>query len=67
MSAEPQSLSEPAWFKSSYSGANATECVEAAFLPHGVAVRDSKRPGHLVVRVSAEAWTDFLGVARRSR
>ncbi|MBE8469518.1 DUF397 domain-containing protein [Streptomyces justiciae] len=52
--------SEPAWFKSSYSGGNATECLEAAFIPSGVLVRDSKRPAEPHLTVSARAWADFL-------
>jgi hypothetical protein len=59
----PQPVSEPVWFKSSYSGANTTECVEAAFMASEVLVRDSKRPGHQHLAVSAKAWTNFLAVA----
>ncbi|MGW2387248.1 DUF397 domain-containing protein [Streptomyces sp. NPDC001658] len=60
-----QSVSQAIWFKSSYSGGNTTECVETAFVPAGVAVRDSKRPtiGHLVV--SPTAWAGFIAGARR--
>ncbi|MFF9058492.1 DUF397 domain-containing protein [Streptomyces sp. NPDC014882] len=54
---------EPTWFKSSYSGANTTECVETAFVPAGVLVRDSKSPGGPRVAVSAEAWQRFVGVS----
>ncbi|WP_405964158.1 DUF397 domain-containing protein [Streptomyces sp. NBC_00723] len=61
MSAGPQPASEPVWFKSSYSGGNTTECVEAAFVPAGVLVRDSKTPYSPRVSVSAEAWTRFVG------
>ncbi|MET8447052.1 DUF397 domain-containing protein [Streptomyces sp. NPDC005209] len=63
MSPGPQPASGPTWFKSSYSGGNATECVEAAFIPSGVLIRDSKqpRPPHLVV--SATAWSSFLASA----
>ncbi|GAA3650095.1 DUF397 domain-containing protein [Streptomyces chitinivorans] len=49
------------WFKSSYSGAGATECVEAAYGPGGVAVRDSKGAGGPVLRFPAGAWETFLG------
>ncbi|MDN3022583.1 DUF397 domain-containing protein [Streptomyces sp. S.PB5] len=60
-----QPVPEPAWFKSSYSGGNTTECVEAAFTPSGVLVRDSKCPprGHLAI--SAEAWAGFVAQERR--
>jgi hypothetical protein len=60
MSVGPQTTSEPEWFKSSYSGGNATECVEAAFVPSGVLIRDSKRPQHQHLTVSALSWTEFL-------
>ncbi|MFI1048612.1 DUF397 domain-containing protein [Streptomyces griseoruber] len=61
MSAGPQPVSEPVWFKSSHSGGNTTECVEAAFVPSGVLVRDSKAPGGPHVKVSADAWCRFVG------
>ncbi|MGW0813774.1 DUF397 domain-containing protein [Streptomyces viridiviolaceus] len=55
---------EPSWFKSSYSGGNATECVEAAFVPPEVLIRDSKQPEGPWIRVSARAWDRFV-TARR--
>ncbi|GHD89402.1 DUF397 domain-containing protein [Streptomyces naganishii] len=55
------------WFKSSYSGGSGTECVEAAFVPSGVLVRDSKRPGHPHLSVSTEAWTGFVAGAHRTQ
>lgn len=56
-----------AWFKSSYSGAGNTECVEAALVPVGIAVRDSKDPDGPVLAFSDEAWTDFLVSVRTGR
>jgi hypothetical protein len=57
--------SDPAWRKSSFSGANGgSGCVEVAALPDGIAVRDTKdrsRPSHLH---SAPAWRDFLAGVR---
>ncbi|MGW2419242.1 DUF397 domain-containing protein [Streptomyces sp. NPDC001709] len=55
-----------AWFKSSYSGGNTTECVETAFVPGSVLIRDSKRPGSLRLTVSSSAWTRFVAGARSS-
>ncbi|MFE7954941.1 DUF397 domain-containing protein [Streptomyces sp. NPDC057413] len=55
-----QSAATPVWFKSSYSGGNTTECVETAFVPSGVLVRDSKRPSGPCLAVSADAWRQFL-------
>jgi uncharacterized protein DUF397 len=37
-------MSELVWRKSSYSGGGGSECVEVAFPPARVAVRDSKNP-----------------------
>ncbi|MFF4759049.1 DUF397 domain-containing protein [Streptomyces sp. NPDC001292] len=54
------------WFKSSYSGGSGTECVEAAFIPPGVLVRDSKRPEHPHLTVSAEAWASFVAGVRHT-
>ncbi|MGW0873512.1 DUF397 domain-containing protein [Streptomyces sp. NPDC002740] len=65
MSVGPQPGSEPVWFKSSYSGGNTTECVEAAFLPAGVMVRDSKTPSGPRISVSTEAWSSFVGASVR--
>ncbi|MEV7070061.1 DUF397 domain-containing protein [Streptomyces sp. NPDC093990] len=49
-----------AWFKSSHSGGNATECVEAVFIPHGIVIRDSKRSESAQLTFSSEAWLRFL-------
>lgn len=58
---------EVRWLKSSYSGGSGTECVEAAFVPSGVLVRDSKRPEHPHLTVSAEAWAGFVAGTRHTR
>ncbi|MGW3727855.1 DUF397 domain-containing protein [Streptomyces sp. NPDC000851] len=60
MSVGPESVSKPVWFKSSYSGGNTTECVEAAFIPSGVLVRDSKRPEQPHLLFSPWTWAAFL-------
>ena len=49
-----------AWFKSSYSGANTSECVEAASASAGTAVRDSKRAGGPQLAFTSSAWGEFL-------
>jgi hypothetical protein len=57
----PSSLSHKlVWFKSSYSGGNATECVECAHAEDGIRIRDSKRGNEAVIAVQQQAWTDFL-------
>lgn len=60
MSVAKQRVSEPVWHKSSYSGANATECVETAFANPGVLIRDSKCPSRRQIAVSAAAWAHFI-------
>lgn len=64
MSAVPQPASDPAWFKSSHSGGNTTECVEAAFVSSGVLIRDSKRTESPHLEISAEAWAAFMEEAQ---
>jgi hypothetical protein len=52
------------WFTSSFSGGNGDSCVEVAFRPGGVAVRDTKDrtlPSH---RYSAACWAEFLAGVR---
>jgi hypothetical protein len=56
--------SEHQWFKSSYSGGSGTECVEAAFVRDGCAVRDSKDISGPRLSFSSEAWADFVGAVR---
>jgi hypothetical protein len=53
------------WFKSSYSGGANTECVEAAHLAQGIAIRDSKNPDGPILRFPAPAWAAFLDAVRR--
>ncbi|MFF8655671.1 DUF397 domain-containing protein [Streptomyces huasconensis] len=66
MPVECLSPSALSWFKSSYSGGNTTECVEAAFVPRGVLIRDSKQTGGPHLLVSSSAWARFIaaGVER---
>ncbi|MFF0060797.1 DUF397 domain-containing protein [Streptomyces sp. NPDC005279] len=56
-----------AWFKSSYSGASTSECVEAAALAGGTAVRDSKNPLGAQVAFPAHAWTTFIAALQNDR
>ncbi|MEU1941173.1 DUF397 domain-containing protein [Streptomyces sp. NPDC059474] len=58
---------EGAWFKSSYSEANGTACVEIAHLPHTaqVGIRDSKDKGGPALVVPAGAWAEFVAAVRR--
>ncbi|MEU1790937.1 DUF397 domain-containing protein [Streptomyces sparsogenes] len=64
----PIAVAGDAWFKSSYSGAGQTECVEVAELAGGgAAVRDSKDPERAVLAFSAGAWEDFVVAVRRGQ
>ncbi|MFC5185217.1 DUF397 domain-containing protein [Actinomadura harenae] len=48
-------MTDGSWRKSSHSGEDGDHCVELAWAPEGVAVRDSKAPkaGHLLMSRSA--------------
>ncbi|WP_432056782.1 DUF397 domain-containing protein [Streptomyces sp. bgisy022] len=48
------------WRKSSYSGAEGGDCVEVAAGTGSVHIRDSKAVTGPLVKVSREAWTDFV-------
>ncbi|MEV5396634.1 DUF397 domain-containing protein [Streptomyces cellulosae] len=60
MSAGQPPARKPKWFKSSYSGGNATECLEAAYTHGGVLIRDSKRPSGPRLELSRRAWARFI-------
>ncbi|MDQ2585323.1 DUF397 domain-containing protein [Saccharothrix yanglingensis] len=53
-------LEEGQWRRSSYSGGGNTECVEVAFAPGAVGVRDSKDAAPRLA-FSPTAWHAFLG------
>lgn len=60
-------VSQPeAWFKSSYS-ADTANCVEAAHVPHGVLVRDSKDPAGSVLTFGLESWRAFISDVKVGR
>ncbi|MEV7957831.1 DUF397 domain-containing protein [Streptomyces sp. NPDC058316] len=63
----PHSPEPLRWFKSSYSGANTTECVEAARLPQATAVRDSKAPDGPVLTFGNPSWEGFLTAIRHQQ
>ncbi|MFE9772951.1 DUF397 domain-containing protein [Streptomyces sp. NPDC005931] len=60
MSSGPKVAFEPKWLKSSYSGGNATECVETAFVQSRILIRDSKHPEGPWLTVSPRAWRRFV-------
>ncbi|MFI0007253.1 DUF397 domain-containing protein [Streptomyces globisporus] len=53
----------PAWFKSSYSGAEGGQCLEVAATSEAVLVRDSKSCVGLVLVVGVKAWDGFVRMA----
>ncbi|PYC76763.1 DUF397 domain-containing protein [Streptomyces tateyamensis] len=57
-------MTEPAWFKSSYSS-NGGACIEvAANLPGIVPVRDSKDPQGPALALTVDAWSEFVARVR---
>ncbi|WP_328563263.1 DUF397 domain-containing protein [Streptomyces coelicoflavus] len=61
------STTEPAWFKSSYSGSSGDNCVEVAVRTEAVLVRDSKDTDRQALAVSRDAWSAFTTLAADSR
>lgn len=53
----------PNWFKSSYSEGSGNACVEVAFEPGDVLVRDSKDLNVPHFQVSGPAWSAFVNHA----
>lgn len=49
-----------AWFKSSYSDSDGSNCVEIAPLPHTVHVRDSKTPDTPHLLLAPSVWAEFV-------
>jgi hypothetical protein len=53
------------WRKSSYSGGDATQCVEVAERLHVIAARDSKDAAGPVLTFSTGEWRAFLDDVKR--
>ncbi|MFJ5264397.1 DUF397 domain-containing protein [Streptomyces sp. NPDC088387] len=51
------------WFKSSYSTADGPECVEVAFAPETIHIRDSKHTQGPRLAVSTPHWAAFVSYA----
>ncbi|MBX6391140.1 MAG: DUF397 domain-containing protein [Frankia sp.] len=63
--ARPAAAARPAnpasgWLRSSYCADHLPSCVEVAFGPTGVFVRDSKDPDGPVLAFTQDEWTAFL-------
>ncbi|MGW3956272.1 DUF397 domain-containing protein [Streptomyces sp. NPDC004752] len=48
------------WFKSSYSTNEGPECVEVAFAPEAIHIRDSKRVQGDQLAFGAQQWAAFV-------
>ncbi|MFJ2558891.1 MULTISPECIES: DUF397 domain-containing protein [unclassified Streptomyces] len=59
------SATELAWFKSSYSGSQGDDCVEAAVAEQAICVRDSKDVARPHFAVGRDGWTSFVRYAAR--
>ncbi|MGW5613086.1 DUF397 domain-containing protein [Streptomyces sp. NPDC003877] len=60
------STTEPAWFKSSYSGSEGDNCVEVA-VDRAIHVRDSKQQEGGQLALSPTAWSAFLTYATEAQ
>ena len=56
---------EPSWRKSSYSGGNGGDCVEAGGVPGMVLVRDTTDRDGQTLLVTSGAWHAFLEALKR--
>jgi hypothetical protein len=54
------------WRKSSYSGNNGGNCVEAGSIPGRVLVRDTQDRAGAVLQFSADAWRAFAGHVKQA-
>jgi hypothetical protein len=55
------------WFKSSHSGGNTTECVEAAHLSNSTAIRDSKATEAGSLLFQPGSWASFVSALQDGR
>jgi hypothetical protein len=51
------------WRKSSYSNGSGGDCVEVAYSPDRVAVRDSKHTDRMIL-ITPTAWREFVFATR---
>ncbi|MBD0842405.1 MULTISPECIES: DUF397 domain-containing protein [unclassified Streptomyces] len=56
----------PHWFKSSYSGSEADNCVEVAVRPEAIHIRDSKNKDLRPLVVTPATWAAFTVLAAGS-
>jgi len=56
-----ETIASAPWRKSSYSGTNGGDCVEAADLDGRILIRDTTDRDGVVLSVSPDAWHRFTG------
>ena len=54
-----ETIESAPWRKSSYSGTNGGDCVEAADMHSRILVRDTTDRGGVVLSISPDAWLCF--------
>ena len=54
-----ETIDSAPWRKSSYSGTNGGDCVEAADMDGLILVRDTANRGGVVLSLSLDAWLRF--------
>ncbi|HEY5394498.1 MAG TPA: DUF397 domain-containing protein [Trebonia sp.] len=59
-----EGLSAVTWRKSSFSGGNGGQCVEAGSLPGVVMVRDTMNRDGAVIEFSADTWRTFAATVK---
>jgi hypothetical protein len=59
-----ETIDSAPWRKSSYSGTNGGDCVEAADMGNRILVRDTTDRGGVVLSISPDAWCRFTDVLR---
>ena len=61
-----EGLSAVTWRKSSFSGGNGGQCVEAGSLPGVVMVRDTTNRDGAVIEFGADTWRTFAATVKNA-
>ena len=59
-----ETIDSAPWRKSSYSGTNGGDCVEAADMDSRILVRDTTDRGGVILSISHHAWCRFTATLR---
>ena len=60
-----ETIDSTPWRKSSNSGTNGGDCVEAADMGGRILVRDTTDRGGVVLTIAPDAWCHFTGTIRQ--